>query len=227
VRLRAAARSVDVELGYTQVRAPISGRVSDRRVDPGNVVIADQTVLTSIVTQDPIHFEFSADPSLAQALARPTPGRRDGAAVYIRVDGETEFSHQARLDFIDNQVDPRTGVVRGRAILANTDGRLTPGQFGRIRVARRQIADAMTVAENAISSDQTRKFVLVVNEQNIVEPRPVDIGPLVDGRRVVTGLEADARVIVNGGVRVFPGMPVTPRAEAAAQPGSGHATRGG
>lgn len=217
LRLRAAARAAEVELAYTQVRAPISGRVSDRRVDPGNIVIADQTVLTSIVTDGPIHFEFSADPSLAQALPRPTPGRRDGAAIFARVDGEDGFTHQGRLDFLDNQVDPRTGVVRGRAIFENADGRLTPGQFGRIRVARGQIGGAMTVAESAINSDQTRKYVLVVNADNVVEPRPVEIGPLVDNRRVVSGLEPDARVIVNGGARVFPGMPVIAHAEGAAR----------
>lgn len=217
LRLRAAARAAEVELGYTQVRAPISGRISDRRVDPGNVVIADQTVLTSIVTDGPIHFEFSADPSLAQTLPRPTPGRRDGAAVYVRIDGEDGFTHQGRLDFLDNQVDPRTGVVRGRAILDNAQGRLTPGQFGRLRIARGQIAGAMTVAESAVLSDQTRKYVLVVNAGNVVEPRPVEIGPLVEGRRVVSGLEPDARVIVNGGARVFPGMPVAAHAENAAQ----------
>jgi RND family efflux transporter MFP subunit len=218
LRLRAAARAQEVELAYTQVRAPISGRVSDRRVDPGNIVIADQTVLTSIVTQNPIHFEFSADPSLARTLPRPTPGRRDGAAVYVQADGETAFPHQGRLDFLDNQVDPRTGVVRGRAVLDNADGRLAAGQFGRIRIPRGELDNAMTVPEGAVLSDQTRKYVLVVNAQNIVEPRPVEIGPLVDNRRVVTGLEPDAHVIVNGAARVFPGMPVTPQAEGQAQP---------
>ena len=217
LRLQAAARAADVTLGYTQVRAPISGRVSDRRVDPGNIVIADQTVLTSIVTQDPIHFEFSADPRLAQALPRPAPGRRDGAAVQVQADGEQGFPHQGRLDFLDNQVDPRSGVVRGRAVLANADGKLSSGMFGRIRVQRGALSNAMTVPDGAIMSDQTRKYVLVVNAQNMVEPRPVELGPLVDGRRVVTGLEADTRVIVNGGARVFPGMPVTPVAQGAPQ----------
>jgi RND family efflux transporter MFP subunit len=215
--LQAAARAADVQLGYTQVRAPISGRVSDRRVDPGNIVVADQTVLTSIVTQDPIHFEFSADPRLAQALPRPTPGRRDGASVQIQADGEDGYPHQGQLDFLDNQVDPRSGVVRGRAVLANADGKLSSGMFGRIRVPRGTLSNAMTVPDGAIMSDQTRKYVLVVNAQNIVEPHPVEIGPLVEGRRVVTGLEPEARVVVNGGARVFPGMPVHPMAEGAPQ----------
>ena len=218
LRLRAAARAASVELGYTQVRAPISGRVSDRRIDPGNVVIADQTVLTSIVTQDPIHFEFSLDPSLARALPRPTPGGRDGATVLIKIDGEEGFTHRGRLDFLDNQVDPRTGVVRGRAVLDNADGHITAGLFGRMQIARGQLENAMTVPETAILSDQTRKYVLVVNAENMVEPRPVELGPSADGRRVVTGLEPDARVIVNGAARVYPGMPVTPNAEGQAAP---------
>lgn len=217
LRQRAAAQAADLELSYTQVRAPISGRVSDRRVDPGNIVISDQTILTSIVTTDPIHFEFSADPSLAQALPRPTPGRNNGAAVLAQIDGEDGFAHQGRLDFLDNQVDPRTGVVRGRALFTNANGGLTPGQFGRIRIMRGELENAMTVPEAAINSDQTRKFVLIVNAQNMVEPRPVTLGPVVDGRRVITGLEPDARVIINGGSRVYPGMPVTPRTEAEAQ----------
>jgi RND family efflux transporter MFP subunit len=227
LRQRAAAQAVELELSYTQVRAPISGRVSDRRVDAGNIVIADQTLLTTIVTQDPIHFEFSADPALARALPRPNGGRSDGAAVFAQIDGENEFAHRGRLDFLDNQVDPRSGVVRGRGVFANANGALTPGQFGRIRINRGELQNAMTVPEAAINSDQTRKFVLIVNAQNMVEPRPVELGPLVDGRRVVSGLEPDARVIVNGGSRVFPGMPVTARTEAEAQQQQQQPAQGG
>ena len=223
VRLRAAARAADLALSYTQVRAPISGRVSDRRADPGNLVIADQTVLTTIVTQDPIHFEFSVDPTLAFSLPRPTPGENDGARVFVQADGEDDFAHEGRLDFIDNQIDQQRGVVRVRAVLPNPDGRLTAGQFGRIRIPRGIVDDAMTISEAAILSDQTRKYVLIVNAENVVEPRPVELGARVDGGRIVQGIEPGAHVIINGASRVFPGMPVTPvtEAEAAAETAQG------
>jgi RND family efflux transporter MFP subunit len=220
----AAARAAKVDLDFTVVRSPIDGRVSDRRVDPGNVVTADQSVLTTVVSQSPIHFEFSADPQLAGRLPRPTPGRRDGVQVFVRTESDADFAHAGQLDFLDNQVDARSGVVRGRAVFDNRDGRFTPGEFGRIRVSRGRIKQAMLVPESAINSDQTRKYVLVVGDKNMVEPRPVQLGPASGVERVVSGLDPGARVIVNGAGRVFPGMPVTPEPVQAADvqtPGQG------
>jgi RND family efflux transporter MFP subunit len=214
-------------LGYTVVRSPIDGQVSDRRVDPGNIVIADQTVLTSVVSTNPIHFEFSVDPAVAGTIPRPRAGAK-GVQVVARVEGEEGFPHKGHVDFLDNQVDPRTGVVRGRAVFDNATGRFASGQFGRIRIARGTIDDALTVPETAIASDQSRKYVLVVGENNVAESRPVELGPSAGERRVVTGLDPNAKVIVNGGGKIYPGMPVAPQAENANAPApSGAPANGG
>lgn len=205
LRLRAAATRAEVRLAFTQVRAPFDGRISDRRVDVGNVVVADETILTRIVSEDPIHFEFSADPSLALRL-----GGQSALSPEVRIETGAGDALPARLDFLDNQIDGRTGVVRGRAVLANPDGKIMPGQFGRIRLEAAQLTGAMLVPETAISADQTRRYVLVVNSQNQVEAASVSPGPLIEGRRVVEGLDPQARVIVAGGAQVYPGLEVLP-----------------
>ncbi|KAK0361350.1 hypothetical protein LTR94_023671 [Friedmanniomyces endolithicus] len=194
LRLRAAATRAEVRLAFTQVRAPVDGRISDRRVDVGNVVVADETLLTRIVSEDPIHFEFSADPTLALRLIRAGARSRE-----VRIETGAGDALPARLDFLDNQIDGRTGVVRGRAVLANPDRLIIPGQFGRIRLEAAQLTRAMLVPETAISADQTRRYVLVVNSLNQVEAAPVSPGPLIEGRRVVEGLDPQARVIIAGG----------------------------
>ena len=204
---RAALRADDLDLGYTRVYAPISGRVSDTRVDPGNLVQLGETVLTSIVAVDPIHFEFSAAESLLQGSGGPALTGRE--AVSVKLEGETDFAHPGRLDFVDNAIDPATGTIKGRAVFANPDGRLVAGQYGRLRVLTPATANSVLVPETAINSDQSRKYVLVVNAKNTVEYRPVTLGRAVDGLRVVTsGLKGDERVIVNGIQRAFPGSVV-------------------
>lgn len=200
-----------IDLGYTTIVAPIDGRVSDRRIDPGNLVAAGESVLTMIVSEDPIYIAFAVTPDIVSALGRPDPADVAGVAVEIRLEGESEFAHRGRIDFVDNHVDSRTGVVRMRAVVENPDGRFTPGQFARVRFARERIANAVLVPEAAVSSDQNMKYVLVVNGENVVEPRPITTGPVVEGMRVVEGgLGTADRVIVGGGQRAYPGMQVSP-----------------
>jgi len=205
---QAAHRADNLNLGYTRVYAPISGRVSDTRVDAGNLVQQGESVLTRIVALDPIHFEFSA----AEGLLAGTGGPRlkGDEAVAVKLEGETDFVHPGRLDFVDNAIDPATGTIKGRAVFRN-DGSLVPGQYGRLRVLTPAAAPSLLLPEIAINSDQSRKFVLVVNAKNTVEYRPVTLGAQLGGLRVVaTGLKGDERVIVNGLQRAMPGMPVKP-----------------
>jgi RND family efflux transporter MFP subunit len=202
---QASLRSETLDLGYTQVRAPISGRISDRRVDPGNLVTTGETVLTQIVSVDPIHFEFSApDAALSAAHGQPQ-------AALIKLEGESDFSHPGRLDFIDNRVDAATGAMRGRVVLANPQGAYTPGQFARVRIFFGQPKPTLLVPETAIGSDQSRKFVLVVDAKGQVEQRQIELGPSAGDLRVVrSGLRPEERLVIHGLQLARPGQKVRP-----------------
>jgi RND family efflux transporter MFP subunit len=208
----AALRTAQLDVEYAHVRAPISGRISDAHVHAGNLVRSGEDVLTRIVSLDPIHFEFSAPESLLTAAAtNPQEGER---RVLLQLEGEADFLHEGRLDFVDNAVDPRTGTIRGRAVFANT-GQFTPGQFGRVRIVAPETPEpSVLIPEVAIAADQSHRYVLVLNAQNVVQYQAVELGPRVgEGLRVVrTGLDGDERVIVNGIQRAFPGATVTPQA---------------
>lgn len=203
----AALRAAMLEVEYAHVRAPISGRISDARVHAGNLVRAGEDVLTRIVSLDPIHFEFSAPESLLAAAAADLAERR----VLLQLEGEDDFIHEGRIDFIDNAVDPGTGAIRGRAVFAN-DGRFTPGQFARLRILAPEAAPSVLIPEVAVAADQTHRYVLVLNEQNVVQYQAVELGPRAgEGLRVVrAGLDGDERVVINGIQRAFPGSTVTP-----------------
>jgi multidrug efflux system membrane fusion protein len=205
----AALRANELSLGYTRVYAPISGRISDTAIDPGNLVQSGESVLTRIVALDPIHFEFAAAEGLLSGAGGP---RLTGdEEVAVRLDGEDGYSHIGKLDFIDNAIDPRTGTIRGRAVFVN-DGSFTPGQYGRLRVLTPATQTSLLVPETAISTDQSRKYVLVVNAENVVEYRPVTLGqPHGDLRVIRTGLTGGERIVVNGIQRAFPGAAVTPQ----------------
>jgi RND family efflux transporter MFP subunit len=203
---QAAVRSEALDLGYTRVVAPIAGRISDRRVDPGNLVANGETVLTQIVSVDPIHFEFSAPDG-----AIPAEARSESQQALLKLEGEDQFSHPGRLDFLDNRVDAGTGAIRGRVVLDNTDGRFTPGQFGRVRIFFGAPKPTLLVPETAIGSDQSRKFVLVVNAAGGVEYRQVQLGPVVRGLRIVkAGLNSDERLVIHGLQLARPGQKVRP-----------------
>ncbi|GAA0868102.1 efflux RND transporter periplasmic adaptor subunit [Brevundimonas basaltis] len=206
------ARQLDLE--FTRVTAPISGRVSDRRVDAGNLVAGGSSaadVLTTVVSSAPIHFVFDA--SEAVLLKYQRQARRSAAPIQVRLQDETTFTRSGTLDFTDNAVDTASGVVRLRAVIANADGFLKPGMFGQARLAGAGVYDAMLVPDAAIATDQARRIVYVVAGDGSVMPKPVQLGPLVDGLRVVrSGLEPTDRVIINGVQRIQqPGMKVQPR----------------
>jgi RND family efflux transporter MFP subunit len=207
---QASFRAENLDLGYTRVYAPISGRVSDRRVDPGNLVQAGETVLTSIVSLNPIHFEFSAPEGLLSGSGGPTLAPGQKRAVAVKLEGEADFLHPGTLDFVDNSISSTSGTIRGRAVFLN-GGQFTPGQYGRLRVMAPANSPSVLLPESAINSDQSRKYVLAVNAKNILEYKPVTLGPTVDGLRVVrSGLKGDERVVINGLQRAFPGQPVKP-----------------
>jgi RND family efflux transporter MFP subunit len=227
----AAVRQAMLDLEFTELRAPVSGRIGDRRVAPGNLVTGGTTgtttLLATITSIDPIRFEFTMDETsylhymrLAGDTATAT-NRGINVPVKLRLIDEAKFSHEGKTDFIDNAIDRATGTIRGRAEFANPDGTLTPGMFGRIQVAAGPPNEALLVPDVAVGTEQVRKFVLVVDGQNIARPKYVTLGSVVDGLRVVTaGLEPDDRVIVNGLMRARPGVKVAPQDVAGSADGS-------
>jgi RND family efflux transporter MFP subunit len=215
----AALKQAELNLEWTQVRAPIAGRISDRRVDAGNLISGGQsgaTLLTSIVSIDPIHFVFDGSETdflhyLRLAAAGTRQSSRDAAnPVAVRLADETDFKHVGRMDFVDNVINPKTGTIRGRAIFDNKDGLLTPGFFGRLRLYGGE-HDALLLPDAAIVSDQSNKIVFTVADDGTVATKRVELGPIVHGLRVVrSGLDAKDRVVIEGLARARPGQKVTP-----------------
>ncbi|MBA3049856.1 MAG: efflux RND transporter periplasmic adaptor subunit [Alphaproteobacteria bacterium] len=210
----ASVRARQLDLEFTRVTAPISGRVSDRRVDAGNLVAGGSSaadVLTTVVSSAPIHFVF--DGSEAVLLKYQRQARNGAAPIQVRLQDESDFSRSGTLDFTDNAVDAASGVVRLRALIPNADGFLKPGMFGQARLAGAGTYDAMLVPDASIATDQARRIVYVVAADGSVAPKPVQLGPLVDGLRVVrSGLARTDRVIINGVQRIQgPGMKVQAR----------------
>ena len=206
------ARQLDLE--FTRVTAPISGRVSDRRVDAGNLVAGGSSaadVLTTVVSSAPIHFVF--DGSEAVLLKYQRQVRQGAAPIQVRLQDETGFTRSGTLDFTDNAVDTASGVIRLRAVIPNPDGFLKPGMFGQARLAGAGTYDAMLVPDAAIATDQARRIVYVVAADGSVSPRPVQLGPVVDGLRIIrSGLQRTDRVIIAGVQRIQqPGMKVQAR----------------
>jgi len=203
------ARALDVE--FTRVTAPISGVVSYRRVDPGNVIAGGSStgdVLTTIVSADPIYFVFDASEAQLLKYQRQTEGRR-GAPVRIRLQDEAEPRWSGRVDFEDNVVDPASGAVRLRAVVANPSGFVKPGMFGAVRMAGGGAYSALMIPDAAVASDGPRKVAHVVGAGGEVMVKPLVTGPVVEGLRVVrSGLAPTDQVIVSGGMRARPGMKV-------------------
>jgi RND family efflux transporter MFP subunit len=215
----ATLKQAELNLEWTEVRAPISGRISDRKVDPGNLVTggpSGATLLTVIVSQDPIHFLFDGSEAdfiryLRLAAAGTRPSSRDVQnPVSVRLADETDYKHEGRMDFVDNVVNPKTGTIRGRAIFDNKDGLLTPGFFGRLRLFGGE-HDALLIPDTAIASDQSRKIVFTVADDGMVGTKLVDLGPIVDGLRVIrSGLAPTDRIVIDGLQRARPGQKVKP-----------------
>ena len=208
------ARALDVE--FTQVRAPISGRISDRRVDAGNLVAAGDasgTLLTTINALDPIYFSFDSSEALFLKTKRAQEAGAPATTVDVRLQDETGYRWKGRLDFTDNGLDSRSGTIRGRAVLANPALFLTPGMFGNMRMSTGGTARALLVPDAAIQTDQARKTVLVVAADGTVAAKPVTLGPVVDGLRIVrSGLAPADRVVISGTQMAMPGTKVGVRA---------------
>lgn len=210
----AALKVARLNMDWTVVRAPISGRVGRAEITSGNVVQAgppSPTLLTTIVSVDPIYVYFDADEQAYQKYIAAQSGSPAGRPVLIGLADETGFPHQARLDFVDNRVNGDAGTIRARAVLPNPNRRFTPGMFARVRLLGAQGHSATLIQDQAIGTDQDRKFVLVLKSDSTVEYRPITTGRVVDGLRVIeTGLRPGERVVINGLMRVRPGMKVTP-----------------
>lgn len=213
-RVRQAALNVE----FAQITAPIDGRIGAAMVKPGNLVQAGQTVLTTLVSIDPVYVAFEGDEGVYlryQALARAgnRPSSRDARnPVRVGLADDEGFPREGEMVFVDNQLDPRTGTIRARALLDNADGSLTPGLFARVQLLGRSGYPAMLIDERAILTDQDRKYVYVVGEDNTAQRRDLQLGRQFEGLRVVIeGLQASDRVVVNGTRKIFyPGAPVQP-----------------
>ena len=216
-------RQAELDLEFTELRAPVAGRIGDRRVSPGNLVTGGAagttTMLATIVSLDPIRFEFTMDEASYLRYERfsgsgkEVTGRDGGVMVGLKLLDEKDFDHRGHMDFVDNVIDRSTGTIRGRAVFSNPDGVLTPGMFGRIRVPGSPAYNALLLPDAAIGTEQIRKFVLVVGADNTAVQKYVTLGRLIDDnlRVIKDGLTADDRVIVNGLMRVRPGQKVTPQ----------------
>lgn len=216
----AALRAVELDLSFTEVRAPIGGRVSNRRVDVGNLVSGDPnaTLLTTIVALDPIYFVFDMSErdflAYQRAISRgDVPSTRDQSTVVeARLPDDDDWTYTGTMNFVDNQVEPSSGTIRARAIFPNADLFITPGQFGRARIPGSNPYDAIIVPDDAITTDQSNRIVMTVTDDGTVAPVVIQPGPSQPGglRIVRDGLTGEERIIINGLVRAQPGGKVTP-----------------
>lgn len=203
----AQAAAARLNLAYTRVTAPIDGRVSKAEITLGNLVDAS-AVLTSIVSLDRIYASFDGD---EETYLRVSGQAHKGEAVPVQVGlaNETGFPHEGKLEFVDNQLDARTGSVRMRAVFANRERTMAPGLFARVQIGGGQAKNALLINDRAVNTDQSHKFVYVVSADNKAEYREVQLGPVIDGLRVVrTGLKPGEKIVVGGLQRVHPGAPV-------------------
>ena len=220
----AAVRQGELDLEFTELRAPIAGRIGDRRVSPGNLVTGgaggNTTLLATIVSLDPIRLEFTFDEASylryerLSSGGREMTGREGSVVVALKLIDETDFPHRGYMDFVDNVIDRSSGTIRGRAVFSNPNGTFTPGMFARIRVPGSPAYAALLIPDLAIGTEQARKYVLVVGADNVAAQKYVTLGQVVDGLRVIKdGLKADDRVIVKGLLQARPGSKVTPQEE--------------
>ncbi|AXK79086.1 efflux RND transporter periplasmic adaptor subunit [Pseudolabrys taiwanensis] len=224
----AAVKQAELDLEFTELRAPMAGRIGDRRVSPGNLVTGGSggttTLLATVVSTDPIHFEFTFDEAsylryerLARTGQEDITSRNAGVEVALKLIDEKDFGHKGRMDFIDNVIDRATGTIRGRAVVPNPNGVFTPGMFARVRVPASSPYEGLLVPDVAIGSEQVRKYVLVVDDTGTARQKYVTLGQLVGDLRVIKeGVAANDRVVINGLARVRPGQKVTAQEQQAA-----------
>lgn len=222
-QLRAALRSAEanqkaaeaalvqarLNVEYANVTAPVSGRTSRANVTPGNLVGVGDPVLTTLVSSDKVYAYFDA--SEATYLKYMRMNKPVLTAVQMGLSNEQGYPHTGKLDFVDNRLNPATASIRARAVFDNKGGQFTPGLYARVKLGGSGSYQGVVVPDRAITTDQTRKIVLIVGPNNIVQPRPVQPGALIDGMRVVDGVKPGELVIVDGLLRAFPGAPVTPQ----------------
>jgi RND family efflux transporter MFP subunit len=225
----AMVRQAELDLQYTEFRAPVTGRIGDRRVSPGNLVTGgtggNTTLLATIVSIDPIRFEFTFDEAAYlryqrfSSFAKEFTGREGTVGVRLKLIDEPDFSHDGHMDFVDNAIDRSSGTIRARAVFDNPDGTFAPGMFARVRVPGSPPYSALLVPDAAIGTEQVRKYLLVLDGENTVRQKIVTLGQLYGDLRVIkSGLAADDRIIVNGLMRARPGQKVTPQEQDAAAP---------
>ncbi len=217
---RASAEARRLDLSFTQVRAPVSGRVSDRRAALGDYVTAGQTVLTRVVSIDPIWFTFDgAESFYLKYVRQDQSGERQSSRyapnpVEIQLADEESYRWKGRMVFVDNAIDPRSGTIKARAEIRNPDGFLVPGLFGRARLLGSGTYKGLLVPDEAVITDQTRRAVFVLGKDNKVEMRNVELGPMVEGLRVIkVGLKPTDKVVLDGFARLQPGAVVVPKAQ--------------
>lgn len=212
----AAVDAAALNMTFTQVRAPISGLVSKAAITTGNLVSAGQTLLTTLVSIDPVYVTFEGEEQQLLRYVAVHEGQRTGriadASVLVGLSNETGTPHAGRLVFLDNEVDAQTGTIRARAQLANPDRRFTPGMFARVKLADREPYAAVLIKDSAVGTDQNLRFALVVGQDNRIQQRTLELGPTIDGLRVVRGgIKPGERVVLNGLRRVKPGDVIAPQ----------------
>ena len=204
--VRAALRAAELNLEFTRVTSPIDGRVGRAIITAGNLVAQGETLLTTVVSLDPIRASFDAD---EQTFQRWTNARKTGLPIQMAFAGDTGFPHRGELDFLDNQIDAATGTIRLRAVFRNKDLRLTPGSFVRLRLPGSNSYRAQLIQDRAVGTDLDKRYVYVVGKDGKTEYRVIQLGPVIDDLRVVrSGLNAGDVVVINGLQRIRPGVQV-------------------
>jgi RND family efflux transporter MFP subunit len=216
------ADTAKLNLDFTQVKSPIAGKISRKQVDVGNLITGGDvsgTLLTTVVSQNPIDFYIESSEQEVLRYTQPDKTLTNYSVplgqqpLEIKLQNEKDYTHKGMIDFVDNELDAETGTVLVRGTLDNSDGKLTPGFFGRARIPATVEYEAMLVPDSVVGTNQTMKFVFVVNDQNMVEPRPVTLGPLHDGgmRIIRSGLQKNDKVVVSGLTILRPGIKVAPQ----------------
>jgi len=218
---QAALESAGLNMGFTRVTSPVTGRVSRAEVTRGNLVTGGNnggTLLSSVVSMDPIYLYFDSDEQaylrymqMARSGERTSP-REATNPVHIGLANEEGFPHAGTMDFVDNQLNPQTGTIRARAVFANKDGLFTPGLFARVQLVGSDDYNAILIDDRAVNTDQSQKYVFLLGADNKVEYRKIKLGRVIDGLRIVReGLKPGDVIVVNGAQRVHPGLTVTPQ----------------
>src|SRR6478736_134167 len=230
----AAVRQAELDMEFTELRAPVNGRIGDRRVSPGNLVTGgtsgNTTLLATIVSTDPIYFEFTFDEAsylryerLAKDGGQDVASRNASVQVALKLIDESDFDHEGRMDFVDNVIDRSTGTIRGRAVVANPKEVFTPGMFARVRIPGTPPYEALLVPDAAIGTEQARRFVVVIDDQDTARLKYVTLGQVTkDGLRAIKdGIGPDDRIVVSGLMQARPGTKVKPEEQGAKPPGPG------